>query len=185
MQEEWRPIEGWPYEVSSLGRVRRSRHWTSTYVGRALKPKRTPDGYLVVTLQNRPRSATMSVNKLVAVAFLGPQPSELHQASHRSPDFSDNAVSNLEWRLPKEVAAARTARGNTARGSASPRSKLTRRKVIALRRRRKATGLSYQALGDEFGVTPRAAWLVCTGGSWSHVREGLPRNPAPTSVTAP
>ena len=48
--EIWKNIEGWPYEVSSLGRVRRTTSRTNAKAGKILKQTPGRGGYLRVTL---------------------------------------------------------------------------------------------------------------------------------------
>src|SRR3954471_12833196 len=77
--EEWRPVPGWPYAVSSLGRVRRTeRGPKGARVGRILKRIVNRDGYAYVTLC-RARAIghetwRRGVYVLVCEAFHGPKP---------------------------------------------------------------------------------------------------------------
>ena len=70
--EKWRPIKGFPYSVSSRGRVRRDLAENNTWVGRILKPKADKDGYLIVRLCRNGISYDRKVHALVCRAFNGP-----------------------------------------------------------------------------------------------------------------
>lgn len=99
-KEEWRPIVGYEgrYEVSNLGRVRR----TPVIVGYQL----SADGYCYVGLPldtendygglRRDGAQTVRVHRLVARAFIGPCP-EGKEVNHIDGVPSHNAVSNLEY----------------------------------------------------------------------------------------
>ena len=88
--EEWRSVDGWGgwYEVSSLGRVRRTLtgDLLTTYESRR---------YLAVTLSG-PRKLCIKVHRLVALAFLGPRPEGL-QINHLDGDRHNNRAENLEY----------------------------------------------------------------------------------------
>jgi hypothetical protein len=112
MHEIWKTtpeIQGY-YEVSNLGRVRRtapSRTHTS-YVGKILKNHLVSrrahgcvrQGYYVVSL-TLPSTAstgrTTYVHRLVCEAFNGPPP-ENCEVSHKNNNSLDNSPDNLEWR---------------------------------------------------------------------------------------
>lgn len=88
MSEEWRPVPGWPYEVSSRGRVRRD--------GRLLKPTPDKDGYRHVTLSAGPRRWRVHVGRLVLLVFRGePEPGQ--EACHGNGRRWDNRLANLRW----------------------------------------------------------------------------------------
>lgn len=74
-KEVWKPVtgraQGFPYEVSNLGRVRRKE---TKYI---LKPTEGPKGYYRVNLRNSPKRYNVTLHILVADAFLDP-PSRLH-----------------------------------------------------------------------------------------------------------
>ena len=77
-------------QVSNLGRVRSSRGVVHTGAVR--------DGYHRVTISKR----TYSLHVLVARAFLGPPPSNVHTVDHIDMNPSNNAVANLRWATPRE-----------------------------------------------------------------------------------
>lgn len=96
---EWRPIDGWAYDVSSDGRVRR-RPGTGRTGGqeRALHPGGGRQGeYLRVNLSRPGQTKTFNVHVLVAIAFHGDRRAEGLTVDHIDDDPENNAASNLRW----------------------------------------------------------------------------------------
>lgn len=99
MIEEWRPTAelGHLYEVSSLGRVRRSGKLDC--IGRPIcrKTLRTysQGRYQSIHLRDGGRCVWL-VHRLVATAFI-PNPLNLPQVNHKNADRLDNRAVNLEW----------------------------------------------------------------------------------------
>ena len=58
---------------------------------------------------------------------------------------------------------------NPARGSANASSKLTESEVREIRRVYQAGGWSLKRLGERYGVSPSAVWLIMKGKNWSCV----------------
>lgn len=95
MSERWRKIPGWPYQASSLGRVRslpRQMAGAGEYGGQVLTPAPDRDGYLRVTLTDGRRRKRFGVHTLVALAWHGP-PEVLHGPGGQQ----DNTPGNLRW----------------------------------------------------------------------------------------
>jgi len=109
MEERWKKIEEWPYEVSDWGRVRslsrtiyrvrgryRGKKWT--YKGRILKPGIFPKyGYWIVVLNRLGKCRTVNVHQLVAEAFLPPRPCGM-EVNHVDGDKANPHYTNLEWK---------------------------------------------------------------------------------------
>lgn len=94
--EEWRTIVSFPnYEVSDQGRVR------NKITGYMLKPLLNNDNYLYVDLYKEAQKPVHNrIHRLVADAFLGPQPNLV--VNHIDGDKHNNDLSNIEWVTPKE-----------------------------------------------------------------------------------
>ncbi len=130
--EHWRPIEGWPYEVSSLGNIRRLAIGPGTHVGRVLHPAAGANGYLRVTLSDkghytRPKSRkprNFHVHTLVCAAFHGPRPPGCH-ARHLDGDRQHNTAANLAWGTARENAADKRGHGTMLIGDRHPRTKVS------------------------------------------------------------
>ena len=87
--ELWSEVYG--ISVSSVGRVKLN--------GRAFVPTPDSNGYCRVTRKTGDDEGTKTtmVHILVAVAFIGPQPSANHTVDHVNRITSDNRVANLRW----------------------------------------------------------------------------------------
>ena len=101
MTENWAPVAGFEgiYEVSDLGRVRRTKSRQGTTIGQMIKPKSRPSrsgGYLAIHLRDRDKEVTRGLHTLVATAFL-PNPLNLPEVNHLGAK-SDNRAIMLEWR---------------------------------------------------------------------------------------
>lgn len=81
------------YEVTSDGDVFNSK-------GDKLKPEKTRNGYLRVSLSNKfIKHKHFSIHRLVAEAFI-PNPDNLTQVDHKNEIKTDNQVENLRWSTP-------------------------------------------------------------------------------------
>lgn len=163
--EEWREIEGWPYEVSNFGRVKRSQKNArnaadgacNTYVGKVLKPSLNAHGYPMVTLVNI-KSKNTTIHQLVCRAFHGGPPFEGAKVRHLDGDRANNRASNLAWGGVQDMADDRKRRGTQSRGSRC--SHLTSEQVAEIRRRHATSRRGYKRapnrvcedLAREFGV---------------------------------
>lgn len=103
--EEWRPVVGWEglYEVSSRGRVRSlDREMTSvrgnTFIrkGKLLTQSTSGKNVPVVGLSREAKSATTSVSRMVAEAFI-PNPNGHPLVRHWDDNPRNNVVDNLVW----------------------------------------------------------------------------------------
>lgn len=100
--EEWRPVEGWPYEVSSMGAVRRALKGQTTSKIGIVKQSRSSTGYLTVALSDFRKRKTYAVHRLVAETFIGPKPSGKTEVAHGDGCKTNNALSNLRWATSSE-----------------------------------------------------------------------------------
>ena len=104
--EVWKRIPGFDnYTVSNLGNVKsierttqhpRARIGVAIKKEHLLKPFENHKGYLMVKLYNNNKSKSISVHRLVAVAFID-NPLSLPQVNHKDENKQNNCVENLEW----------------------------------------------------------------------------------------
>lgn len=168
-REEWRPVVGWPYEVSSQGRVRRASHARNgTYIGRVLRPACLSTGYLKVMLTHGPRRKQFSVHRLVAKAFL-PGPAKDH-VNHIDSNPQNNRLDNLEWATPSENQrhAFRSGRKSNA-GEDSPRATITWEQVREIRERVRRGTETYTSIASDYGVSRQTIGDIAAGRSWKEL----------------
>lgn len=162
--EEWKPVADWPhYEVSSLGRV-----WSCHRGGALLKAIVGAHGYLYVCLHRgdgKPRWGTKRpIHQLVALAHVGPKPSDGHEVDHINNDRADNRADNLRWVTRQENLRER----NVAKGSRAGPSKLTEADIAEIRKRR-GNGERLRVIAAEYGVSPGTICVISQGKTWRHV----------------
>ena len=170
MEEEWRTVVDWPYEVSNLGRVRRafgSALARNTAPGRLLTAFAARDGYLRVTFRATPRSKVFSVHRLVATTFLGAPPSPKHEVAHSDGTRTNNVLTNLRWVTSRENHADTIRHGRSPRGTRHGGHKLTEPDVLYIRRAHAAGEATQVQLAARFGVSQSMVSNVVRRAFWS------------------
>lgn len=122
----WKSIPGWPYEAGDDGRIRNAR------TGRVLRQQRHKGGYLNVQLWSGGRFWTVGVHQLVALAFIGPAPSDSHEVRHGDGVRTNNHLDNLAYGLHLENMRDRDAHGTTARGERNGKVKHSNQTVTTV-----------------------------------------------------
>ncbi len=169
-RELWKPVVvrgvQYPYEVSNLGRVKRSKAGEGTYVGRIISP-RLVCGYLQLCLCRNGIPKSFYVHRLVLAAFVSPCP-EGHETNHINGIKTDNKLENLEWVTPRQNIQHSRETGLMAIGSRHPGAKLTEEDIphILDRLANKETQIG---VAKDYGVFPTAISHVVTGKTWRHV----------------
>lgn len=169
MTEEWRPVDGWPYEVSDCGRVRRSGPAMGTQPGRVLRFQRgwgARCGYHSVMLRDNPRAKWFLVHHLVAHAFVGEPPFAGAIINHKNGVKTDNRPSNLEWtdRAGNNRHAGR--HDLVSFGEDHCFAKLTTRAVEWARERYDRGGVTCRELADAAGVSHASMYAALIGKTW-------------------
>jgi hypothetical protein len=156
--EEWRVVDGCPYEVSDFGRVRSIRNGKRHR--RIMAAFRSGRGYFYVKLVRDGVRAKFSLHGLVARAFLGPRPDGC-EINHLDGDKANNRPSNLEY-----VTHAENIRH--ARLAGRKACKLTSHSVRQIRHMSQE-GVSPLALSRQFGVKATAIRRAVRKHTWAHV----------------
>lgn len=171
----WRECVGFPdYEVSEHGDVRRITASKTRQSGARLRGFIDPDGYLRFQLMDRSGAKrTVIAHRLVAEAFIGPQPSERHEVAHSNGSRIANHYSNLRWALPVENHADRVVHGTSAAGERNGRATICEADVRAIRREYREIKIARNgAVSDlerRFGLCRATIVRIATGKSWRHV----------------
>lgn len=106
------------YEVSDSGKVFSvGSNWRG-YGRRELQQTLNSYGYPSVRLTINGKRKRIVVHKLVAIAFIGPNPCGAMQIRHIDGDKTNNHVSNLAWGTARENADDRNCHGKTSQGEA-------------------------------------------------------------------
>ena len=169
--EEWRAVDGWPYEVSNMGRVRRSQRGPRTSVGRVLRFNPDRKGYLRVRLCRNGKPRVHKVYHLVLNAFCEERPVGL-QANHKDGDKTNNRPENLEW-----VTGLQNVHHAMKMGLSKPpppgeqhqRAKLTTAIVQEIRSLGWQPVQERRAIAKRFGVVTHTIEDILRRRSWRHV----------------
>lgn len=169
--EEWRAVEGWPYEVSDQGRVRRSEPGQGAQSGRVLVPEERHGGYLRVVLHRNGSPQGFLVHHLVLEAFVGPRPEGM-ECNHRDGDKADNRPENLEWVTRTDNIRHAEENGLRAdrRGHRNGNSKLNPVAVKVIRHFLKKPGYTKARIARAYGVSRQTISDIAAGRTWIHVQ---------------
>lgn len=166
--EEWRPVEGYPYSVSNKGRVRRDGAARGATVGKILREGRHPFGYPTVVLCNGPgRIKNFPVHALVATAFHGPRPKG-KECAHLDGSRTGNTPENLAWVTRKENIKHAARHGTQARGETHGHSRLTEMDILAIRAMA-AAGWSQSKIARFYKITQQYISKITNRRTWRHV----------------
>jgi hypothetical protein len=162
--EEWRPIDGWPYEVSNMGRVRRALT-AKVGAGRIVRPIRE---YVRVGLQRPGKRGIYLVHGFVAKAFLPPRPED-HKANHKDGDKQNNHAENLEWTTRNANQRHAYDLGLAGRGESAGRAKLNDEQVREIRRVYQGRWGEQSAMARQYGVSQSLIAKIVRAEIWTHL----------------
>ena len=158
MKEIWKNIPGYEgrYQVSNLGNVR--SFLGDHLAGRLLRPGKSSNGYLSVTLYKDGKALSHLVQDLVLAAFVGPKPPGQY-TRHKDDVRSHNELSNLCYGTPAEnykdvYRLNRTHRKLTAKDVREIRSLLS-------------AGADKSTLASRYGVCERVIRNIRAGRSFA------------------
>lgn len=160
-KELWLPIPGYePYMASNFGRIKGTK---------VLTPVLTQHGYHQVSLCVSGKKFSRFVHRLVAGAFIGPQPTPEHDVLHWDGDKTNNDLANLRWGTPLENNKDQERHGTRIKGSDHPNAKLDEGRVQAIRDLWHHGTLDQKAIAENFGVTRRTVNNIVRYKMWKHV----------------
>ena len=170
--EQWTmvPQEFGKYEVSSLGRVRKSLDFVGDAVWRRyMRFERCKGDYWRVIFANRKR---VMLHVLVLTSFTGKCPDGMESA-HIDGDPTNNELSNLEWktRIGNWDDRKRHMRERYERcGEYNRNAKLTPKDVLRIREMM-SNGFSGVRVARVFGLSASSVYSIRNGKTWSHVKD--------------
>ncbi len=169
-KEQWKEVAGSPgYYVSSLGRVVSQLRGPDSR--RILKASPNNVGYLCVKVPVDGKHKTGLVHRLVAFAFLPPQPTPKHEVNHRDGNKLNNAPSNLQWMTRRENQLHRFAvlGQYTGEGETAPNAKLSEAQAREILARRRA-GEKGKDIAPDYGISVSVVYSIASGLTWKHIR---------------
>lgn len=174
-REEWRPVvgfEGW-YEVSDLGRVRRSTEAPTSHPARILKPG-LRRGYHGVSLCKYGVVTQRLVHSLVAEAFIGPCPEGL-EVGHEDNDRGNNRVGNLSYLTHKQNMQHCADTTDHIRGEANNFATTTTAQAVRIKEllRVGSTGMPPGLIAVCVGVSIHVVYQIQSGKIWGHLTTPL------------
>lgn len=103
-QEIWMDIKGYEgkYQISNHGRIKSLSRITNNRNGefktkeKIMKPTKSRNGYLIVSLWENNKQKKKLVHKLVAEAFIK-NPEHYTEINHKDENKKNNNMINLEW----------------------------------------------------------------------------------------
>lgn len=166
--EEWRVAPGWDaYEVSSIGRVRRTKMCSGvTTLGKNRKACIDAGGYPSVVLSQNKKRKTTNIHRLVCEAFNGPPPSPKHEVAHGDGIRTNNFFLNLRWATREENQSDRWSHGTAAAGARHGMSKLTVDEVIAIKGADYSRHGSFKKMAAKMGVGQVQISRIVKGKRW-------------------
>jgi hypothetical protein len=184
--EIWKPVPSARfarlYQVSSLGRVRRSHGGQGSIAGRVLTPKIGRKGYCHVDLSRDDMKVRVFIHQLVSKTFLPTRPSTRHYPNHIDGNKRNNAASNLEWLTVGDNNRHARSLGlvpSTA-GELNGRAVLTAGDVTYIRELKGKVGA--RTIADLFGVCRSTIQWIHQGKHWRDLRvRQMPTREAVTS----
>ena len=171
-KEEWKPVVGFEafYDVSNLGLVRSRQTIGRPATNGFLRQCTNAKGYKRVGLSIGGKRTSLLVHRLVLDAWVGPQPSVIHQANHKNGRKQDNWDSNLEWVTPIEnnAHAVRMGLWKPHKGEAHGRAKLRAKDILVIRKceGKETTG----QVAKRYGVTSTAIYMIWKRINWKHIK---------------
>lgn len=172
----WQPIPFTRgcYSASDTGEIRRDkavRGNHNAFDGRTMRQTTDRYGYPQTSICLSGKQSTVTVHRLVALAFLGDPHEDKPQVNHKNGIKSDNRPENLEWcslgyNIRHSIETG--LKCNIAKGSRSGGSKLTEAQVSEIRSRSIKRG-QQRLIAIEFGVSQATISHVVNRIGWKHV----------------
>lgn len=164
MQEEiWKPFYCHKdYEISNLGRVRRSSFFLKIDTSDKC-------GYSRISVRILGKPKHFSIHRLVAIAFI-PNPLNLPQVNHKDTDKSNNNLANLEWVSAKDNMAHAYQNGLVHICRGEELSDFTTLDIQLIRAWR-SVGCSIREVQSIYKMSQAQISRICSKTRWQHVSD--------------
>jgi predicted XRE-type DNA-binding protein len=160
----WHKLKEYPmYEISANGEIRHIK-------SKRLKKTRINDfGYLVVSINQLAKPKMRRVHNLLAQAFID-NPNNYTHINHIDGNKLNNKLSNLEWCniLQNNQHAFKLGLIDNT-GEKNGMSKLTKEKVIEIKKLLKSGDLSQYKIANLFNVSRSCVLKIHLCKTWNHV----------------
>ena len=173
-KERWKPVVGFPYEVSNQGHVRSlprklpaGGRGPKSVRGRVLKGRSNAKGHLRVQLCGDGVVQDFLISRLVATYFV-PNPHGLPMVRHKDFDRANNAASNLEWCSHGENIERAVKAGRFTALISPSRAKILNPETARAIYEMRESGLTFADIAALFDLGSEAVMNVCHGQSWRH-----------------
>lgn len=177
MKEIWKPVTGYDgYEISNLGNLHcwncQSGSGTVLSEPRTLRATRfSGKNYYRFIIYKSGKPKSFRVHRLVAQAFLEPQPTPKHIVMHLDDDCANNQASNLKWGTHKDNMKDMTSKDRQAKGEDVGNSSITEDQARQIKKRLKedtAYG-RMRRIAKELNVSYGAVTAIAYGKTWRYI----------------
>lgn len=176
MKEVWKDIKGYEgdYQVSNKGVVRSRLKPTTQGAIRSndwhiIEESLLNDDAPRVMLVNGKEKKYRYVGQLVLETFVGPKPSENHQALRINSKLQDVELNNLKWGTRKELTRLSRENDTMARGVLHPKHKLSSEDVIEIKDELVNGFLTITEIAEIYGVTNSTISQIKRNIRWKHI----------------
>ena len=179
VREHWASIPGYEksYQISTTGRIKQISSGPGIQHGKILKPDVCANNYLAIRLYKDGKQKRLLIHRLVLLTFVG-ECQQGHECRHLDGNRQNNNLNNLRWGTHAENVNDCHSHGRykSFPGSKNPMSILTEQQVIIIKQIASAgrnghpgKKISYQQIGDTFGVGRSQISNIVNSRRWRHV----------------
>lgn len=169
----WKPVPGYEeeYEAADIGLIRSRPRNGTTSEFHILRPEKTRQGRLQVTLSKGNARTRFRIHQLIAITFI-PNPELKPEINHKDGNPLNNNVENLEWCTKSENAKHAIKRKLRNTGEKHSQAKLKNSQVLQIKliyQQGKNMLSDYRdnysqvALAKRFGVTQATISAIVLG----------------------
>lgn len=170
--KEWEKIWDYPmYDINESGRVRSwyNFQWGVAKEPRIMKEQFDKNGYSFVHLTKDGVRKERFVHHLLLEAFVSRRTDGM-VCRHLDGDSRNNDIPNLKWGTVMENVSDRATHGTNRTGESHPMAKLTRAKVMIIRKLCDETDYSMKKIGALFGITKNHCGLIRARKTWGWLK---------------